>query len=230
MSSDGTQVVVEKVTKMLDLGVEVIKLTEQLSAQCALTAQLQKQVDHFWEYVSRGWEIEGREYFETTYGDLALYYAAHYMWKRDIVTKCPKPEPKQLRSKYITLGLIPLEEGFRYIQDAIDNSSNAIVTLYEKPVNVRGKSRRLRTFLEKGVKCACCGREGQFFSVDRQKNAGDTRYHLNLWGVYNEQYLLFTHDHIVPRSAGGENKVSNCQTMCVDCNQAKGATVPIQKD
>jgi len=34
--------------------------------------------------------------------------------------------------------------------------------------------------------------------------------------------VLMTHDHIVPRSKGGKNHISNVQTMCAPCNSKKG--------
>ena len=51
--------------------------------------------------------------------------------------------------------------------------------------------------------------------------------HLNLYHVGRRGHLLLmTQDHILPRSAGGSNQVYNLQTMCRECNQAKGATIP----
>ena len=33
--------------------------------------------------------------------------------------------------------------------------------------------------------------------------------------------ILFTKDHILPRSKGGKNWLQNYQTMCYNCNQEK---------
>jgi 5-methylcytosine-specific restriction endonuclease McrA len=35
-----------------------------------------------------------------------------------------------------------------------------------------------------------------------------------------------TQDHIMPRVHGGEDKIENLQTMCRECNQRKGCTIP----
>jgi 5-methylcytosine-specific restriction endonuclease McrA len=42
--------------------------------------------------------------------------------------------------------------------------------------------------------------------------------HLNL---YSEDHVLMTKDHIIPRSKGGKNHMSNYQTLCYECNQEK---------
>ena len=39
-----------------------------------------------------------------------------------------------------------------------------------------------------------------------------------------EEGTLMTRDHILPKSKGGRDHISNMQTMCVDCNKAKGNT------
>lgn len=38
--------------------------------------------------------------------------------------------------------------------------------------------------------------------------------------------ILMTQDHIRPRSRGGSSKIENLQTMCRNCNQAKGDYFP----
>ena len=37
----------------------------------------------------------------------------------------------------------------------------------------------------------------------------------------NNEEILFTKDHITPRSKGGKNHISNYQTMCSKCNEGK---------
>ena len=51
----------------------------------------------------------------------------------------------------------------------------------------------------------------------------DKSYHLNLYAVDdNGDEILMTKDHIIPRSKGGIDDISNYQTMCRLCNEAKG--------
>lgn len=38
------------------------------------------------------------------------------------------------------------------------------------------------------------------------------------------QHLWATVDHVVPRSRGGRNNISNLRTACRDCNSAKGSS------
>lgn len=90
---------------------------------------------------------------------------------------------------------------------------------------VRPISLRYMTFYQKGIKCACCGKEGKYFQLDSDRNGmnANSRRHFNL---YAEDGTLMTKDHIIPKSKGGVDKVSNMQTMCYPCNKAKGATYP----
>ena len=51
----------------------------------------------------------------------------------------------------------------------------------------------------------------------------DKTYHLNLYAVDdNGDEILMTKDRILPRSKGGIDDISNYQTMCKLCNEAKG--------
>lgn len=91
--------------------------------------------------------------------------------------------------------------------------------------NVRPISLRYMTFYQKGTKCVCCGKEGTYFQLDRDRdeNGPESRRHFNL---YADDGTLMTKDHIVPKSKGGLDVVSNMQTMCYPCNKAKGAFYP----
>lgn len=84
--------------------------------------------------------------------------------------------------------------------------------------NVHPQSLRYATFYQKGVKCVCCGKEGAYFQLCGEENSN--RRHFNL---YTEEGILMTKDHIIPKSKGGQNRVSNLQPMCVDCNKAKAS-------
>lgn len=86
---------------------------------------------------------------------------------------------------------------------------------------VKGNSQRYQTFFTKGCKCAVCGIEGKYFA--KEKYLKHKSYHLNLYAVDNNgNEILMTKDHIIPRSKGGIDDVSNYQTMCKLCNEAKG--------
>ena len=96
---------------------------------------------------------------------------------------------------------------------------NIKMILDENKVNVC--SDRLNTFKEKGCACISCGRQGTHFRL--QKTIGIQEkiecYHLGLWSDDNIQ---MTKDHIIPLAANGADKLSNLQTMCEKCNTEKG--------
>lgn len=51
----------------------------------------------------------------------------------------------------------------------------------------------------------------------------DKSFHLNLYAIdENGKEVLMTKDHIIPKSKGGADDISNYQTMCERCNEAKG--------
>lgn len=49
----------------------------------------------------------------------------------------------------------------------------------------------------------------------------DKTPHFNMYGQENNKLILFTKDHIQARAIGGENSLSNYQTMCSICNSLK---------
>lgn len=72
--------------------------------------------------------------------------------------------------------------------------------------------------------CACCGIKGEVFLLERFKNNEIEKPHFNLY-AYGDGLVLMTKDHIIPKSKGGKNIMSNFQTMCQPCNSKKGSKV-----
>lgn len=95
----------------------------------------------------------------------------------------------------------------------------------DKRIHVEGtfganlRSQRLELFFKKGFKCVHCGIEGAYFSAEKALHGNDRNPHLNL---YSAEGILITKDHIVAKSKGGKNRLSNYQTMCAPCNLKKG--------
>lgn len=86
---------------------------------------------------------------------------------------------------------------------------------------IKGNSQRYQTFFTKGTKCVCCGIEGQFFAKEKGKKCKS--YHLNLYALDEDgNEVLMTNDHIIPKSKGGTDHISNYQPMCEVCNMKKG--------
>lgn len=81
------------------------------------------------------------------------------------------------------------------------------------------ESLRLSCFSRSTV-CVACGLEGSRFFLC--KNPSDSRPHLNLYAVENDEMVLMTKDHIVPVSRGGTDTLSNLRTMCSPCNHGRG--------
>lgn len=86
-------------------------------------------------------------------------------------------------------------------------------------------SLRYKTF-DKGIFCVVCGREGKYFRLEKHILHADTdrnSWHFNLYSLNGEGgEILMTKDHILPKSKGGGNHISNLQTMCSQCNVKKG--------
>lgn len=97
-------------------------------------------------------------------------------------------------------------------------------TVEGTPGTVNTKSLRMRMFAEKGVVCCVCGLKGAFFATERSAGSKDVSAHFNLYAV--NQYgheILMTRDHIIPKSRGGQELMSNMQPMCCKCNSRKGS-------
>ena len=76
----------------------------------------------------------------------------------------------------------------------------------------------LKLFFRNHV-CVKCGIEGQYFAME---STGNDNPHFNLYALKDGKEVLMTKDHILPKSRGGKDIMSNFQTMCFSCNQEKG--------
>lgn len=89
---------------------------------------------------------------------------------------------------------------------------------------VKVGSCRLRLF-KKNHKCVNCGLEANTFILEKC-HTSDVTPHLNMYRkCRNGRLILFTKDHIIPKSKGGKTHMSNLQTMCCYCNVCKGDKV-----
>ena len=128
---------------------------------------------------------------------------------------------KTITPPYERVGILELEEVFHYIRQNLNIPSNK-GKVYIKDFYVNVQSIRLRTFLNTGIECPCCGIQASFFAVERSKGTSGG-YHLNLYGIDKDNNeVLFTHDHILARGLGGEDNQKNTHTMCGPCNWSKG--------
>lgn len=83
---------------------------------------------------------------------------------------------------------------------------------------VKMRSSRF-TLFKRSRTCVCCGLTGTIMGLDLCD--GHKNPHFNLYAKRNGKLILFTRDHILPRSKGGEDGQKNYQTMCENCNKRK---------
>lgn len=96
-------------------------------------------------------------------------------------------------------------------------------TLFLLQQHVTGVTHRTNCFIDN---CDLC------YLYPHKQIQGDVP-HLNFYHLGKRGGLtLMTQDHIMPRSRGGSNKMDNLQTMCCNCNNRKGNTIPrhLRKD
>jgi hypothetical protein len=80
-----------------------------------------------------------------------------------------------------------------------------------------------------------CGLFGTKVLLEQFEGSCSSRPHFNLYGegtpsnIYRSHavspeksgLILFTKDHVLPKSKGGQNNLANMQSMCVICNGLK---------
>ena len=128
---------------------------------------------------------------------------------------------KDYNKIYERKGLLPLS----FLTTLSDETKpNIYETIND--VNVKISSQRYPVF-KNNTKCVCCGLEASYLSIDKKKseNENTENYHLNMYGLKDGNEIMFTKDHIIPKSKGGKNHQSNYQTMCEICNYEKDNTL-----
>lgn len=89
--------------------------------------------------------------------------------------------------------------------------------------DVKVNTTRLRCFIE-SIACVACGIKGCVFRLERHTNDKTVPLpapHLNMYAVRDNELILMTQDHIIPKSKGGKDYMDNLQTMCYLCNEYK---------
>lgn len=130
-------------------------------------------------------------------------------------------EFKPKHDNLIRKSIYSIEEVHDKIKDVLFEKDKRLAKVDFDGDLIKGNSQRYQTFFTKGCKCVVCGIEGKYFA--KEKFADQSTYHLNLYAVDdNGDEILMTKDHIMPHSKGGIDDISNYQTMCKLCNEAKG--------
>lgn len=94
-------------------------------------------------------------------------------------------------------------------------------------LNIKLDCQKLKVFKREPC-CVGCGLKPAYFAIECCVYAPKTKdhfmsnyYYLELYGVRNGEEILFTQDHIRPKSKGGGTVMANLQTMCTYCNMVK---------
>lgn len=128
-------------------------------------------------------------------------------------------------SNHVPVAFYSIEQVFGLIQGKGDTAEVRTKVLVEgkrtnKTFQVRIKSSRFTCFMKSKFRCVACGLKGNVMGLTF---GGNPVPHFNLYHRTDDgKLILFTKDHILPRSKGGPNRQSNYQTMCTKCNSKKG--------
>lgn len=124
---------------------------------------------------------------------------------------------------YIRLGVttladvIPLIQGNWLVPDAKTTINGHMVGISSLRMKTFGRDARASC----GIACKGCGLEAEYFAIETFARGLVRSPHVNLYGMKDGIEVLFTHDHIIARSLGGKDNLSNAQTMCAPCNSKK---------
>lgn len=147
----------------------------------------------------------------------------------DQIVNC-SPQGKTYEDFNIQLDLNPMKRRnkLQHLQEFPVDEILSLVTPFDRKhkfiVNndayfVRLNSDRYYLF-KQNTDCVVCGLKGSKMFLD--VNPIDQYAHFNLYGEENGRLVLMTKDHILPKSKGGKDDLSNYQTMCSICNNLKG--------
>lgn len=70
-----------------------------------------------------------------------------------------------------------------------------------------------------GNKCLHCGKEPTTYALGKDVA---NRWHMDLYSEESGGLLMYTIDHVFPKSKGGEDTLDNFQILCKVCNEDKG--------
>lgn len=137
-----------------------------------------------------------------------------------LANKAEKPavEPQ---SRYERKGIYSLDAVFAHTPDKSFGVSKALKAEFDGDMISMTSSRYM--LFKRSVCCVRCGLNGEYFAKERSIYQPEAGFHFNLYGTNAKgEEVMLTKDHIIPKSKGGKNNLSNYQTMCSPCNNKKG--------
>lgn len=122
------------------------------------------------------------------------------------------------KDEKVTLAVYEPDEIFQHVTAA--NVKHDFI-VGEKTYQVKMNSHRYLLFKESRA-CVCCGVVGS--KIVLEQHPKDRTPHFNFYAEREDgQLILMTKDHIKAKARGGEDRLSNYQTMCAVCNNLKGS-------
>ena len=119
---------------------------------------------------------------------------------------------------YTRYKIFSLEE----IAKHISNQENIWIECNGKVRKFSFKQNRFQLMLRDNFSCVACDLKATHFWMEKNGRGP----HFNLYAenrTPGAKYdIMFTSDHIYPKSLGGSNEIENLQLMCASCNHKKG--------
>ncbi len=122
---------------------------------------------------------------------------------------------KKEKKTLVHLGQVPFSDVFDHLSG---EEAKRPYTVGDKTYYVRMNSDRYHVFKDSQT-CIACGLTGTHLLLDL--NPTDSSPHFNLYGEEEGRLVLMTKDHLVPKSRGGSDDLSNLKTCCAICNNLK---------
>lgn len=136
---------------------------------------------------------------------------------------CVESEAQYVKRNPIARAIrLDLDAGLDMIKQVSNNRQVTVMGKYLLPK----KSRRL-SLLENGqLFCCKCGLEGKHWYIEKDLRDPSKHFSLQFYGFdKNGVERMLTWDHIIPKSLGGNDSMSNGQIMCHPCNRDKSNSI-----
>lgn len=134
-----------------------------------------------------------------------------------------KPKPL-LRTfpRLIEVARFSIEEAYAIFVTYVPRENEKWSTTINGVVYTAKLDSQRYVVFRQSTECVVCGLKATYFRLDTYPEH-KTTCHFNLYADVEGQPTLFTKDHIVPKSKGGQDFISNYQVMCLPCNGLKGS-------